>query len=169
MKQQRKHQQATVTGVVLFLGPSQKIFGSILIMKIPSSKVLGFLSLFGFLTGIAHSWESTNVNESPPFSEVFPSWNDVVSMAHLSHLVYDFRSVVDFTCANFTSFATKNETNDLSCHWYTHDYNLGTQVLLVSNKKEKYIAVVFAGTDDIRTSLEDTNILTKQFGIVKKI
>jgi len=41
---------------------------------------------------------------------------------------------------------------------------LGTQVLLVKNKKERYIAVVFAGTDNLRTSLEDANILTKPFG-----
>ena len=133
-------------------------------MKIPTSKALSFLSLVGLLLGVAHSWESADLDESPPFSEVFPSWNDVKSMAHLSHLVYDFKSVADFTCANFTDFASANETKDLSCEWYIHDYSLGTQVLLVSNKKENYIAVVFAGTDDIRTSLEDTNILTKKFG-----
>ena len=133
-------------------------------MKIPTSKALSFLSLVGLLLGVAHSWESADLDESPPFSEVFPSWNDVKSMAYLSHLVYDFKSVADFTCANFTDFASANETKDLSCEWYIHGYSLGTQVLLVSNKKENYIAVVFAGTDDIRTSLEDTNILTKKFG-----
>lgn len=130
-------------------------------MKILPLKALSFLSLLGSLTGIA--------SKSPPYSEVFPSWNDVASMAHLSHLVYKFKSDVGFTCANFTSFAPKNETKDISCEWYTHDYNLGTQVLLVSNMKEKYIAVVFAGTDDIRTSLEDTNIMSKQFGNNKTV
>ena len=77
-------------------------------MKIPTSKALIFLSLVGLLLGVAHSWESTDLDESPPFSEVFPSWNDVKSMAHLSHLVYDFKSVADFTCANFTDFASAN-------------------------------------------------------------
>jgi len=84
-------------------------------------------------------------------------------MARLSHLVYEFRSDHNFTCADF-HFATENETENISCEWYIHDYILGTQMLLVSNKREKYIAVIFAGTDDIRTSLEDTNILTKKFG-----
>ena len=133
-------------------------------MKVLKWKVLSFLSLLGLLTGIAHAWESVDANESPPYSEVFPAWNDIVSMAKLSHLVYKFRTEVDFTCANFNSVVPKNETEDISCEWYIHDYSLGTQVLLVSNKKEKYIAVVFAGTDDIRTSLEDTNIMTKEFG-----
>ena len=133
-------------------------------MRILSPKAFGFLPLLGLLSGIASTWESADAIEAEPFSEVFPSWNDVSSMAHLSSLVYKFRSEVDFDCTNFTSFAPENETKDLSCEWYTHDYSLGTQVLLVSNKKEEYIAVVFAGTDDIRTSLEDTNIMTKRFG-----
>jgi len=47
---------------------------------------------------------------------------------------------------------------------YLHDETLGTQALLVLNKKEKYIAIVFSGTDDIRTSLEDANMFTKPFG-----
>jgi hypothetical protein len=41
---------------------------------------------------------------------------------------------------------------------------LGTQVLLVSKDVKKYVAVVYAGTDDLRTSLEDANIFTKPFG-----
>eukprot|EP00533_Pseudo-nitzschia_delicatissima_P007158 CAMPEP_0116102440 /NCGR_PEP_ID=MMETSP0327-20121206/13350_1 /TAXON_ID=44447 /ORGANISM="Pseudo-nitzschia delicatissima, Strain B596" /LENGTH=374 /DNA_ID=CAMNT_0003594479 /DNA_START=64 /DNA_END=1184 /DNA_ORIENTATION=+ len=133
-------------------------------MRVLPPKAFSFLSLLGLLTGIACSWESADASEARPYSEVFPSWNDVTSMAHLSHLVYKFKSEVDFDCANFTSVAPANETKDLSCEWYTHDYTLGTQVLLVSNEKEKYFAVVFAGTDDIRTSLEDTNIMTKRFG-----
>ncbi len=133
-------------------------------MRKPSLKAFGFLPLLGLLSGIASTWESADAIEAEPFSEVFPSWNDISSMAHLSDLVYKFKSEVDFDCTNFTSFASENETKDLSCEWYIHDYSLGTQVLLVSNKKEEYIAVVFAGTDDIRTSLEDTNIMTKRFG-----
>jgi len=132
-------------------------------MKILPAKSLSFLSLLILLSGIAHTWESADANKAKPYSEVFPSLNDVVSMARLSHLVYEFRSDRNFNCADFAS-ASGNQTEDISCEWYIHDYILGTQVLLVSNKKEKYIAVIFAGTDDVRTSLEDTNILTKNFG-----
>ena len=106
---------------------------------------------------------AARTSEKKPYSEVFPSLNDVVSMARLSSLVYKFGRHHNFTCVDFPSTPEK-KTEDLSCEWYLHDYMLGTQVLLVSNKKEKYIAIVFAGTDDIRTSLEDTNILTKPFG-----
>jgi hypothetical protein len=84
-------------------------------------------------------------------------------MARLSSLVYDFKYDQNFTCANFPS-SHKNITKYLTCEMYIHDETLGTQVLLVSNKIERYIAIVFAGTDDIRTSLEDVNIFTKPFG-----
>ena len=87
---------------------------SLVTMKISTSQILSLLSLVGFLAGVVRFWRPTDLEESPPFSEVFPAWNDVVSMAHLSHLVYDFKSVADFTCANFTSFASANETKDLS-------------------------------------------------------
>jgi hypothetical protein len=36
--------------------------------------------------------------------------------------------------------------------------------MLVSNSRKKYLAVVFAGTDDLRTSLEDMDIAKKAFG-----
>jgi hypothetical protein len=104
-----------------------------------------------------------DVKDNRAYSEVFPSYNDVVSMARLSSLVYDFKYDQNFTCANFPS-SHKNITKYLTCEMYIHDETLGTQVLLVSNKIERYIAIVFAGTDDIRTSLEDVNIFTKPFG-----
>jgi hypothetical protein len=36
--------------------------------------------------------------------------------------------------------------------------------MLVSNSRQRYFAVVFAGTDDLRTSLEDVDIMEKRFG-----
>lgn len=132
-------------------------------MKVSLPKALSFLCLIPLLVGLTHALESADTNQAKPYSEVFPSLNDTVSMAHLSNLVYAFGSDKNFTCADFTS-DPKIHTEDLSCEWYTHDHDLGTQVLLVSNKQEKYIAVIFAGTDDIMTSLQDANIMTKQFG-----
>ncbi len=62
------------------------------------------------------------------------------------------------------------------CHMYERDKQ-DTQVLIVSRQststnnnddgsssEEDYIAVVFAGTDDFRNALTDTDILTKHFG-----
>ena len=116
-------------------------------------------------TAVSSSGKSVEyvVKENKAYSEVFPSFNDVVSMSRLSMLVYDFKYDQNFTCTNFPS-SHKNITKDLTCEMYLHDETLGTQVLLVSNKRERYIAIVFAGTDDIRTSLEDVNIFTKPFG-----
>ena len=115
-------------------------------------------------TAVSSSGKSVEyVKANKAYSEVFPSFNDVVSMSRLSMLVYDFKYDQHFTCTNFPS-SHKNITKDLMCEMYLHDETLGTQVLLVSNKRERYIAIVFAGTDDIRTSLEDVNIFTKPFG-----
>lgn len=125
----------------------------------------GLIVVLAVLAGIAIT--TVHVHHSSdsalPFSEVFPSLKDVVSMVRLSHLVYTFRWDEDSTCADFYPSA-ENHTQDLECEWYQHEYTLGTQVWIVSNHKEKYIAVVFAGTDDARTLFEDTNILTKPFG-----
>lgn len=132
-------------------------------MKILPSIVSIVHSLLFLLLGINHGSVSVDASNDPPYSETFPSLNDAVSMARLSKLVYKFKHDRNFTCADFAS-ASGNITKDILCEWYIHDYSLGTQVLLVSNKEEKYIAVIFAGIDDIRTSLEDTNILTKEFG-----
>ena len=53
-----------------------------------------------------------DVKENKAYSEVFPSYNDVVSMARLSSLVYDFKYDQNFTCANFPS-SHKNITKYL--------------------------------------------------------
>jgi len=132
-------------------------------MKITLSKASGFVFLIGLLTGIINVCESTDANNTQPYAEVFPSLNDVVSMAYLSRFVYEFKYFDNFTCSEFTP-PTTPQIEDISCEWYIHERMLGTQVLSVSNKKEKYIAIIFAGTDDIRTSLEDTNLMKKPFG-----
>lgn len=97
------------------------------------------------------------------FADVLPSLGETKEMAVLSRLVYKFRFLQNFTCDNIPEHLD-DDTKYIDCHWYFHDYYLGTQVLIVSNQEEEYVAVVYAGTDDLKTSLEDANIFTKPFG-----
>lgn len=101
----------------------------------------------------------------------FPSLDDTFEMATLSVLMYHFhretndKSVCDnINRQNYTIHATPPK-NDIVCHYYYHqrDGN-GTQVLLASSVKHNYLALVWAGTDDLRTSLTDLNLVTTQFG-----
>lgn len=50
------------------------------------------------------------------------------------------------------------------CLHYSHDYSLGTQVLVVRSSLHKYVAVAYAGTDDWRTALMDGNVLMSDLG-----
>ncbi|KAL7538686.1 hypothetical protein ACHAXR_008733 [Thalassiosira sp. AJA248-18] len=54
--------------------------------------------------------------------------------------------------------------NGTTCLHYSHDYSLGTQVLVVRSTIHNYVAVVYAGTDDWKTTLTDGDILTSDFG-----
>ncbi|KAG7349618.1 lipase class 3 [Nitzschia inconspicua] len=121
--------------------------------------------LFLFLTVAAScmSWLQLTYANNIHFADQLPTLHETQEMAKLSLLVYKFRYHRNFTCDNFPEHRD-DETIDIDCHFYLHDEALGTQVLLVSNDVEKYISVVFAGTDDIRTSLQDANIFTKPFG-----
>ncbi|KAL3788320.1 hypothetical protein ACHAWO_008549 [Cyclotella atomus] len=51
-----------------------------------------------------------------------------------------------------------------SCLHYSHDYDLGTQVLVVRSSIHKYVSVVYTGTDDFTTALMDGEILMGKFG-----
>lgn len=52
----------------------------------------------------------------------------------------------------------------VDCLFYSHDYSLGTQVLVVRSSLHRYVAVAYAGTDDWKTALTDGDILTSDFG-----
>lgn len=54
--------------------------------------------------------------------------------------------------------------NGTICLHYSHDYTLGTQVLIVRSTLYNYVAVAYAGTDDWKTALTDGDILTSEFG-----
>jgi hypothetical protein len=52
----------------------------------------------------------------------------------------------------------------ITCLHYSHDHDLGTQVLVVRSSIHNYVSVVYAGTDDFQTALMDGNILMGSFG-----
>jgi hypothetical protein len=121
--------------------------------------------------------ESASANDNVQISSKFPTLDDTLEMASLSLLVYAFRNEPDddhvcelINAHNYTYGegyvpATVALADDIQCHWYQHDREVqGTQVLIVSSVQRNYIAVVFAGTDDLRSSLTDANIMMKPFG-----
>lgn len=114
-------------------------------------------------------------------NSVFPTLSDTLEMATLSSMVYAFHKedygnddVDNNVCerintANYTA-ATGRTINDrpipdyIKCEWYHHDWTGGAQIMIVSSVVNKYVAVVFAGTDDLRTSLTDVNVRMAEFG-----
>ena len=121
--------------------------------------------------------EDDSANDNVQISSKFPTLDDTLEMASLSLLVYAFRNEPDddhvcelINAHNYTYGegyvpGTLALADDIQCHWYQHDREVqGTQVLIVSSVQRNYIAVVFAGTDDLRSSLTDANIMMKPFG-----
>jgi hypothetical protein len=109
---------------------------------------------------------------APKTTTVFPSLDDTLHLAYLSKLAYVFRHHIDEETPYCESFNSNNGliTNTthplygVHCEWYHYEPFLGTQVLLVSNDAKRYLAVVYAGTDNLRTSLEDANMAMSKFG-----
>jgi hypothetical protein len=101
----------------------------------------------------------------------FPSLHDSMEMASLSVLMYHFHRELNDTQVcdlinekNYTIYEQPQD-NDVICHWYFHERDQsGTQVMIASSESQNYLAVVFAGTDDLRTSLTDADILLTTFG-----
>jgi hypothetical protein len=131
--------------------------------------------------------EDKDDNEKVQISSKFPSLGDTLEMASLSLLVYAFRNEPDddhvcqlINSHNYTyttsllqeelekgapEVPTAAFSDDVQCHWYQHDrVTQGTQVLIVSSVRKDYLAVVFAGTDDLRSALTDAHITMKPFG-----
>lgn len=92
----------------------------------------------------------------------FPSLEDSTEMARLSKMIYKFKHYDDCNATDIDGNPLLPP--DLDCHFYHHDTNQGTQVMVLSSSLNKYIGVVYAGTDDLRTTLTDTDILLKPFG-----
>ena len=99
----------------------------------------------------------------PPSSD-FPSLDDSTEMARLSGMIYRFKHYDD--CNATDPHGNPLLPSDLDCHFYHHDVSQGTQVMILSSVSKKYIGIIYAGTDDLRTTLTDTDILLKPFGPV---
>lgn len=122
------------------------------------------------------NYENHNDTQHTHAAVEFPALHDTQEMVKLSLLVYTFRDETNETnvCAqiqaNNFSLPTVNGSMtpgrqafaDLECHWYQHYEH--TQVMLVSSAAQNYLAVVFAGTDDLQTSLVDTDVRWEQYG-----
>lgn len=116
----------------------------------------------------------------------FPDSQLVLDMATLSHAVYHLRNKVTscrdgddrYDKNNYSNSSNNRNQTELptdnifqrflpvgtKCLYYSHDYSLGTQVLIVRSNLYNYIAVAYAGTDDWTTALTDGDILTSDFG-----
>lgn len=130
-------------------------------------KVLKWAVLFAALVLVGGNSDEVDRSEesrlslrgkSMPFSDRFPSISETVEMSKLSSLVYDFKDKPEDYCSTFSN------AQGLKCHWYFHDTVFGTQVMIVSSPRQRYLAIVFAGTNDLITSLEDMDISKKPFG-----
>ena len=130
--------------------------------------------------------DDTRTTTTPP-QTVFPTLDETLHLAYLSSLVYDFRHHLHderpycdvFNNEQQNNNNDPNNNNDevvnstadsnpqlhgVQCLWYHVEPTLGTQILIVVNHQRKYFAVVYAGTDNVRTMLEDSNISLMKFG-----
>ena len=137
-----------------------------------------------------HDDDGDSREDSLSLSTAIPALSDTIELALLSGLVYDFRPRHAQNCSSFPSIynnfiQNENENQALfanytyQCHMYERD-DQDTEVLIVSRTSsspssiiaapqdsradEDCIVVIFAGTDDFRNALTDTDILTKHFG-----
>eukprot|EP00553_Chaetoceros_curvisetus_P004485 CAMPEP_0204613948 /NCGR_PEP_ID=MMETSP0717-20131115/1837_1 /ASSEMBLY_ACC=CAM_ASM_000666 /TAXON_ID=230516 /ORGANISM="Chaetoceros curvisetus" /LENGTH=441 /DNA_ID=CAMNT_0051626531 /DNA_START=155 /DNA_END=1480 /DNA_ORIENTATION=- len=129
--------------------------------------------------GRQHHEEEKKLNalSSLNVSTIVPSLRHSTELAHLSSLVYSFRSADTQDCSAFPLiyqeyierhqppiFIHTNAT--YHCHMYERNEQ-DTQVLIVSRDYgdgHGYVAVVYAGTDDFRSAFTDVNLLTTPFG-----
>lgn len=135
-----------------------------------------------------------NTNSSTPSDadrRYFPDSGLVLDLAILSNAVYHLRNKV-YSChdtqarnktlirllqddeSSSSSNNNQTEAQDIyqlllpegtKCLHYSHDYSLGTQVLVVRSTLHNYVAIAYAGTDDWKTALTDGDILTGEFGV----
>lgn len=132
-------------------------------------------SLASYIRGTRNEDDNPVLRLSPKI----PSLHDTIEMAHLSVLVYSFMSNHATNCTSFPDLYDAYISShpqystfvqgSYVCHLYERDEQ-DTQVMIVSktpskhSKQNGYIAIVYAGTDDFRTTLTDADVLTTIFG-----
>lgn len=105
-----------------------------------------------FILGIL-SQVSISAENSFALSTEFPSVETVLQFATLSSAIYSITSCDD-----------KNIPSDVICHHYEDDSPSRTEVMVVSSKTHKYVAVVYAGSDNINDWIRDLDIALTPFG-----
>jgi len=128
-----------------------------------------------------HRFQENKQRRSSAFDNI-PSLDDVSEMGNLSGAIYKYHWWIDeeqdkicddfnknynnnsTTTTTTTTTTTASSLGDVVCHWYRHDRTMGTQVMIVTSHRKDYLAVVFAGTDDLKTSLLDVDVRKTDFG-----
>ena len=76
---------------------------------------------------------------------------------------------IKFTTTTDTTINNRTVPPNIHCEWYHHDWIDGTQIMIVSSPpssidRPSMITIIFAGTDDMTTSLTDVDVLLSPFG-----
>ncbi len=95
--------------------------------------------------------------------QYFPNSEIVLDLAILSGSVYKLMHE-GVSCHDHSSTKKLVLPKGSECLQYFHDLELGTQVLVVRSTLHNYVAVSFAGTDDLTTFSTDGNAVLSDFG-----
>jgi hypothetical protein len=109
---------------------------------------------------INNTLSSTTGSTVPGSYERSSSRRRTQEAAHIGHN----RNTDEVEVTNIFTDYNRTIPNGIQCEWYHHDWIDGTQIMIVSSVIKNYIAIVFAGTDDMTTSLTDADILLTPFG-----
>ena len=120
-----------------------------------------------------YSTEAVSVSTSSSESDsnhhqYFPDSQIVLDMAILAGSVYQLKDKGVF-CRDRSSTKKLVLPNGAECLHYSHDLVLGTQVLVVRSTLHNYVAISYAGTNDLTTFSTDGNALLGDFGPTQTI
>ena len=90
------------------------------------------------------------------FSTKFPKAEDALEFIHLSYAVQEFTSCEEIE-------AEPTFPNGAKCEYYRKTV-IGTEAMVVTSRKNKYIGVLFGGSDELRDWIVDCDIKKVPFG-----
>ena len=100
--------------------------------------------------------------------QYFPDSQMVLDMAILSGSVYQLMDK-EVSCHDHSSTKKLVLPSGAECLHYSHDLVLGTQVLVVRSTLHNFVAISYAGTNDLTTFSTDGNALLSDFGPTQTI
>jgi len=115
-----------------------------------ANKIKKWLGILLFATLLQISYCAEN---SFSLLTEFPSVETVLQFAALSSAIYSIKDCND-----------EMIPSDIKCHHYEDDSPSRTDVMVVSSKTHKYVAVVYAGSDNINDWIRDVDIALTPFG-----